>query len=252
MSPRRRTSVAGRLITFYFRPVLWLLARWLARRLGVNARQRQRGASLVMTAIFLFILLLFCGLALDYGRAYLLRAQLQTAVDAAVLAGALQAEPWVEIVVRRWRWRQVWEYCWDPEREEWYRCGYHWERRRADVTLEGNENALLYREEWRELVDCSWPYQCLEPPEVTREWIILPDDAGDWARQAFLRNADWPDGPGGVNLRELWFGTNPDAGAVMARARAALPTTLLRLVGIGEVEVVRQAEAEPFRYDKRR
>ncbi|MFZ5825169.1 MAG: pilus assembly protein TadG-related protein, partial [Bacillota bacterium] len=41
---------------------------------------------MVIVALFLTLLLLFTGLALDLGRAHLLRAQLQTAVDAGALA----------------------------------------------------------------------------------------------------------------------------------------------------------------------
>lgn len=56
----------------------------------------ERGASLVIVAVLLPLLLLLAGIGLDLGRAQLLAARLQTAVDAAALAGAMQiaaAEP---------------------------------------------------------------------------------------------------------------------------------------------------------------
>ncbi|WP_045518059.1 Tad domain-containing protein [Neobacillus niacini] len=48
----------------------------------------QKGQSLVLTAIFLAVLIGFAGLAIDGGRLYLAKSQLQKAVDAGVLAGA--------------------------------------------------------------------------------------------------------------------------------------------------------------------
>jgi hypothetical protein len=48
----------------------------------------EKGQSLVLTAIFLAVLIGFAGLAIDGGRLYLAKSQLQKAVDAGVLAGA--------------------------------------------------------------------------------------------------------------------------------------------------------------------
>lgn len=54
---------------------------------------------MALTAIAMVLLLLFAGLALDFGRTHLLRAQFQTALDAAALAGALEVIPMVEIAI---------------------------------------------------------------------------------------------------------------------------------------------------------
>lgn len=59
-----------------------------------------RGATMAIVAVALTGLLLCAGLALDFGRAHLLQAQLQTAVDAGALAGALQVAPMVETAAR--------------------------------------------------------------------------------------------------------------------------------------------------------
>jgi Flp pilus assembly protein TadG len=48
--------------------------------------ERQRGAILVMTVLFLVILLGFAALALDLGRLYVLRTEMQNAADAAGVA----------------------------------------------------------------------------------------------------------------------------------------------------------------------
>lgn len=50
--------------------------------------QDEGGFAVVLVAVFLPILLLFAGFSLDYGRAFMLRHDLQSAADAASLAGA--------------------------------------------------------------------------------------------------------------------------------------------------------------------
>lgn len=57
------------------RPVLW-------------PRRRQHGAFLVTTALVLLFLLGFMGIALDFGRLFVLRSELQTAVDSCALAAS--------------------------------------------------------------------------------------------------------------------------------------------------------------------
>lgn len=210
--------------------------------------REQRGAAMILTAVSLMTLLLLTGLALDYGRAHLLRAQLQTALDAAALAGALQSEPWVKVTVLRREWFQVQDQCWDPENGVWYGCGWHWESRSADsCCLTGKEIDLVYREAWRQQVACGWPYDCLGT-RIEESWIVLGDSALDWARDAFARNAAWPRGPGGVTLREFWVGPDPGGQArVAARAVLALPTGFLRLAAVSEIRVARTAAAEPVR-----
>ncbi len=50
-----------------------------------------RGFVTVITAITLPVMLLFAAFALDFGRAFILKHELQSAADAAALAGASQA-----------------------------------------------------------------------------------------------------------------------------------------------------------------
>lgn len=61
------------------------------RRSAGHAR-RQRGAIAVMFAITLLIMLMFCALALDIGRAYNRRVELQTIADAAAMAAAAELD----------------------------------------------------------------------------------------------------------------------------------------------------------------
>jgi hypothetical protein len=50
--------------------------------------KEEKGQSMVMVAVFLVVLIGFAGLAIDGGRLYLAKSQLQKAVDAGALAGA--------------------------------------------------------------------------------------------------------------------------------------------------------------------
>lgn len=52
----------------------------------------QRGAALVWVSIFVLAFVAFMGIALDTGRAYVYRARVQAAVDAAALAAAQDAQ----------------------------------------------------------------------------------------------------------------------------------------------------------------
>ena len=55
-----------------------------------NARPRRRGATVVVIAILLPVLLAMVAFAVEIGRMYLVRSQLQTAVDAGALAAGLK------------------------------------------------------------------------------------------------------------------------------------------------------------------
>jgi len=52
----------------------------------------QRGAIVIMTVFFVIILIAFAALALDLGRLYVLRTDMQNAADAAALAGAVELD----------------------------------------------------------------------------------------------------------------------------------------------------------------
>jgi Flp pilus assembly protein TadG len=52
-----------------------------------SGREGERGQILILFAVFLTVLVLFMGLGIDLGFAYITKAQLSKAVDAAALAG---------------------------------------------------------------------------------------------------------------------------------------------------------------------
>jgi hypothetical protein len=65
----------------------------------------ERGFLTAATALLLPLMLLFTGLFIDYGRCHVVRGELQTAVDAAALAGASAARPVFNRDTGRWEAR---------------------------------------------------------------------------------------------------------------------------------------------------
>ena len=59
----------------------------------------QHGVILLLTCLILVCLLLLAGVGVDLARAWVAREDLQTAVDAAALAGSRSAERYVKITV---------------------------------------------------------------------------------------------------------------------------------------------------------
>lgn len=53
-----------------------------------KSRKHERGQVLIMCALYMVILMIFVGLAIDFGLAYVTKARLGKAIDAAVLTGA--------------------------------------------------------------------------------------------------------------------------------------------------------------------
>lgn len=67
-----------------------------------NARpgRRQHGAVIVTAALFMLFLLGFMGFALDYGRLFIVRTELQTAVDSCALAAAQELDGQADSIAR--------------------------------------------------------------------------------------------------------------------------------------------------------
>jgi hypothetical protein len=208
-------------------------------------RTEQRGATMVITAALITVLLLFAGLALDFGRAYLLKAQLQTALDAASLAGALQVVPMVELTIERWRASE--DVCTDPVTQKPYNC-LNWDSASPSV-VSGPRWDLIEQGKWRTRAgaQCTWPYRC-GSPRITKEWLILPPTTVPKAQQTFYMNARWPQGTElSPRVEDLSISTDPTKVQVTATARMSAPTTFLKLVGIKQMQFVRKGSAVPVK-----
>jgi hypothetical protein len=208
-------------------------------------RHEQQGVVMVLAAVSLSILLMFAGLALDFGRAHLLRAQLQTAVDAAALAGSLEVIPMVTIEVPRLKWTD--RTCYDPITQEPYDCS-SW-RRTTPARVSGTEWDLFWQDHWRARVasQCNDPYQCADYYNVVRRWLDLPPGTRAVAENAFNLNATWPGGSSGIRITKLEVDTVPTRGEVTATATMVVPTSFLRVAGIAQLTLNRTGTAVPVR-----
>ena len=63
-------------------------------------RQRQRGAVIVTASLFLLFLLGFMGIAMDFGHLFIVKTELQTAMDSCALAGAQELDAQSDALTR--------------------------------------------------------------------------------------------------------------------------------------------------------
>lgn len=211
----------------------------------MRKRSGEQGAVMVLAAVTLTLLLLFAGLALDFGRAHLLRAQLQTAVDASSLAGALQVIPYAELEIGRWE--AVTDICYDPITKKPYSCR-SWERV-APARVSGTEWQLLYQNGWRAAAgaQCQWPYRCDGNPQIVREWLVLPPSTVAVAENTFYENATWPGGNFAPRITELAVTIEASEAQVTTTATITVPTSFLKLVGLRQLTISRTGSAIPVR-----
>jgi hypothetical protein len=208
-------------------------------------RSEQSGAVMVIAAVALTSLLLFAGLALDFGRAHLLKAHLQTAVDASALAGALQVVPMVELQSDRWQAVEAW--CTDPVSKKNYLClSWEWT---SNAQVSGTEWDLIRKDGWQAAMgaQCSWPYRCVDDYTIVRDWLVLPPSTHTIAEQTFHKNQTWPGGSHGVKLESLQVFSDPIKVEVTTVASLSTPTSFLRLIGINQLRVTRTGSAIPIR-----
>jgi len=66
----------------------------------MRGRRRQRGAVIVTVALALLFLLGFMGIALDFGRFFIVKSELQTAMDSCALAGAQELDGFADSITR--------------------------------------------------------------------------------------------------------------------------------------------------------
>ena len=66
----------------------------------LHPRRGQKGAVIVTVALFMLFLLGFMGIALDFGRLFIVRTELQTAMDACALAAAQELDGQADSIAR--------------------------------------------------------------------------------------------------------------------------------------------------------
>lgn len=230
----------------------------------------ERGTVMTLTALALPLLIMLLGAVTELGQALAVRSELQTAADAASLAGAQQGERWMAVSIRRdctathKYWVEGWYHCTKTDEktggcvEGHWHSGY-WAYRSYSISdpspprLDRVRKAeILDREGWR---NHTWagthngdPASCT-PRDVTvdRQWSEFPPDTRDTSQAyGWLNAARLPPGVNptfGVAVAD--DATNPGCGAdpncapnaVTVVAEATVPTHFLRLAGIDGIPV---------------
>lgn len=176
---------------------------------------------MLMTVMFLVLLILVGGFVVDLGRAWIAREHLQTAVDAASLAGAKGgiAKKYVEVsVIPGWCTT-----CCDE-----YGCYCCCNFAPSPVRRSGEENYILGQGGW------AWSI-CDLGPWLEERWIEF-SQSGQGVVEQVLK-ANWTN-PLPVRSRITTYDEySPYYPSVVVSAEAKVETTLAKIVGIEEIPV---------------
>jgi hypothetical protein len=196
----------------------------------------QRGVVLLMTCLVLVAILLLAGIGTDLARAWVAREDLQTAADAAALAGSRSGERYVKITVRYGHCN----YCCNKDGECSCCCECEWPE-----TLTGKEKYLIDNGGWRKGTCCD-SFLGIED-----RWIEYPAETYDIADS--ILGSNWPQlmqsGGGGEEVSSditIYDRQDPFGPSARVRASGAIKTTLLKLAGIEEISTNRCGQAATF------
>lgn len=203
---------------------------------GGNVWQRlqsESGIVLPLVALTLLVMVLVAALTTEIGAAILQREHLQTAVDAAALAGALNAEPWLAAEVLRSR--LVCQQVADQKGNLVPSCSWSYET----VQLTGRQSVLT--RSWAAQAGCdTGGWTCTSRPQVIRRWITFPSGTAQVVTDTFWANvpsrSDLTVSPPQVRLAA-------ESATVTVSTTAALRTHLLRVVGIPSLPLQRVSTA---------
>lgn len=201
------------------------------------SRNNERGSVTLVLAVFSLVLLLIVAVALDFGLARVRAARMQTALDAATLAGAMSSDRWGDYTVHASRYHH------DTCTESW-------------VDEKGQKHTRTYDCSWWEAV--SFPLHRVKADEADavaqseatarglrydgitedRAWAELrpgPEPEAE-ATAAYWANSPWA----GADAPRVARGGQA---TVRAEAGGCWPTVFLRLFGVRELCLHRSAEA---------
>lgn len=194
----------------------------------------ERGYALLFTVLTVSVLLLFAGLATDFARLWVAREDLRTAVDAAALAGSLEAQRYVTITVQD----GYCETCCDED-SCWCCCVCN-----PSYSITGTERRLIDQGGWRRGTCCDGFYG------IQRRWIEYPSSTGTVALQTLDMN--WPrfmrpEAGGAMTSREVnWFQSGPRSPSVQVRASGTMDTTFLKIANIESLATAKCGQAATF------
>lgn len=180
---------------------------------------------MVIFTICIAVLLLMAGLAIEGSRLLVERERLKTATEAAALAGALSAEPWLQVMIERSRYQC--STTMDPAGRPVETCGWEY----ADMLLEGPEAEIV--RDWRDRADCDRDdWQCGNPVINCRR-VIYPSDTPSVMAQAFSRNTS-PAPDVHTALGQVAF--DNASGQTQVEASGSLAARLMKLANLDRIE----------------
>ncbi|MEW6541927.1 MAG: Tad domain-containing protein [Bacillota bacterium] len=200
----------------------------------MKVKNDERGFALLFTVLTISILLLFAGLATDFARLWVAREDLRTAVDAAALAGSLEAQRMVKITVGQGEW-----VC-TTSADGVVSCSCEWKPPR---TMTGAEAHLIDRGGWRQ-------HRCDYFLGIERRWIEYPASARTVAQETL--DVNWPrfmrPEAGGAKTSESVeiFRSGSQYPSVRVRAAGTMDTTLLKVAGIESLAAADCGQAGTF------
>lgn len=191
----------------------------------------ERGFALLFTVLTVSVLLLFAGLATDFARLWVAREDLQTAVDAAALAGAGEGQRHVKITVGQGDW-----VCHTSD-DGTVSCSCE---PRPSRTMVGTERQLIEQGGWRR-------HRCDYFLGIERRWIEYPPSTGTVALQTL--DANWPrflspEAGGAATNKEV--AVYPSGPQVRVRAAGAMDTTFLKIANIESLATAKCGQALTF------
>lgn len=195
-----------------------------------SGRTGQRGATLVWVTGAMLVMLLIAGMAIELGRALVERERLKTASEAGVLAGALQAIPWIQVTVPQSRY----DCTTSPGPDGKPKQDCQWDYR--DIPLRGPEADVVPN--WRSMAGCGDGWTCPRAPTINCRGVTFPGGTQAVMTDAFERNtrkvADLTSTLGAMS-------TNDQTGTTRLSAAGKLKVQLLRLAGLKDVAYIQRS-----------
>jgi len=192
----------------------------------------ERGNILVLTCAVIMFLLLLTGLATDIARAWVAREELLTTVQAASLAGARNAEKYVEVNVLRGHR----EYEVDDKGRVSSYCATD-----GLASPPGKEDYIIGKGGWRR-------NSCDSFLGIEERWLEYPANTESIANS--ILDLNWPSLLDRKDSSKItvYSSSSPYGPSVKAEAEGGVETTFLKLIGINDIPISRAWQSASF-YD---
>lgn len=196
-----------------------------------NILRDERGAILLLTVLLLTMLLVLAGIGADLARMWVAREQAQTAVDAASLAGALNAERYVTVRVEK----GYYDYWTDSDGHTHKKCATS-----GTVNRSGLEEYMIKERGWKH-------HPCDKYIGIHDRWVEYPANTEQISRQ--LLKINYPsliDEPVEEEIKVFRQEGNKYYPSVVSQLRGKIHTTFLKVAGIDELKLDSDSQSTTF------